>query len=120
MIVAGFGCRADAPPEAFAAALAATGVSRVDRVATPAHRAALLAPLARDLGVSLVALAPEQLAGVVTPTQSPISLSTRGTGSVAEAAAIVAAGAEARITATRHVSPDRTVTCAIAVSGWCA
>ncbi|ENO84722.1 hypothetical protein C666_16775, partial [Thauera linaloolentis 47Lol = DSM 12138] len=38
----------------------------------------------------------------------------RGCGSVAEAAALAAAGQGARLLAIRHISPDRSATCAIA------
>jgi len=38
----------------------------------------------------------------------------RGCGSVAEAVALAAAGAGGRLLVTRHMSPDRTATCAIA------
>lgn len=117
VIVAGFGCRSRATTDAFAAALAATGVSRVDRFAIPKDRAALLEAFAHTTGVDVVAVAAEDLGGTTTPTQSPTSLAARDTGSVAEAAALVAAGAGARVTVTRCISPDRSVTCAIAVSG---
>ena len=117
MTVAGFGCRAGATTDAIAAALAATGVSCVDRFAVPADRAALLEPLALQRGVPLIAVPPDKVASTPTPTRSPVSLAARGTGSVAEAAALVAAGAGAHVTVTRRISPDRSVTCAIAVSG---
>nr|WP_037523263.1 cobalamin biosynthesis protein [Sphingomonas sp. Mn802worker] len=117
MIVAGFGCRAGASTDAFAAALAATGTSRVDRFAVPEDRATLLKPFAHEHGVPLVVISPDKLSGIATPTRSLTSLAARGTGSVAEAAALVAAGAGARVTVTRRISPDRSVTCAIAVSG---
>ncbi|WP_294352686.1 cobalamin biosynthesis protein [uncultured Sphingomonas sp.] len=117
MIVAGFGCRAGATTDAFAAALAATGVSYVDRLAVPVDRAALLDAFAHEYGVPLMVISPDKLSGIATPTQSPTSLAARGTGSVAEATALVAAGAGARVTVTRRISPDRSVTCAIAVSG---
>ena len=117
MIVAGFGCRTGASADAFAAALAATGVARVDRFAVPTDRAALLTAFARERGVPLVAVPLDELANTATPTRSTTSLAARGTGSVAEAAALVAAGTGARVAVTRRISPDRSVTCAIAVSG---
>jgi cobalt-precorrin 5A hydrolase len=54
------------------------------------------------------------LAGIDTPTQSKLVAEKFGTGSVAEAAALVAAGPRARLIATRTVSQDRTATAAIA------
>ncbi len=120
MIVAGFGCRARATPAslgaALAAALAATGRDRPDALAIPADRAALLEPLAARLGVPLIPVAADVLAGVVTPTNSLASLIARGTGSVAEAAALVAAGPGARLIVSRRIDPDRLATCAIARS----
>jgi cobalt-precorrin 5A hydrolase len=116
VIVAGFGCRVRATPAALAAALAATGHDRPDALAIPADRAALLAPLAARLEVPLIPLAAEALVGVVTPTSSPASLRARGTGSVAEAAALVAAGPGARLIVSRRINPDRLATCAIARS----
>ncbi len=115
MIVAGFGCRASATVESFAGALAAAAQGRpVDRLAAPADRVALLAPLARALGLPVIAVAGDALGEIVTPTRSPVSLAARGTGSVAEAAALHAAGPGARLLTTRHVSPDRRATCALA------
>jgi cobalt-precorrin 5A hydrolase len=54
------------------------------------------------------------LAGIATPTQSQLVSEKFGTGSIAEAAALAAAGPRARLIATRVVSRDRTATAAIA------
>jgi cobalt-precorrin 5A hydrolase len=116
VIVAGFGCRTGASPAALAAALAVTGHDRPDALAIPADRAALLEPLAAQLGVPLIPIAAHTLRGVATPTTSPASLIARGTGSVAEAAALVAAGLGARVIVPRRIDPDRLATCAIARS----
>ncbi|MBY9061645.1 cobalamin biosynthesis protein [Sphingomonas yunnanensis] len=115
MIVAGFGCRAGATTESLAAALVAAAEGRkVDGLAAPTDRVALLRPLARALGIPLTAVTDAALAATVTPTRSPVSLAARGTGSVAEAAALHAAGRGARLLTTRRVSPDRRATCALA------
>lgn len=115
MIVAGFGGRAAATAAAYADALAgAWGGGRIDALAAPADRCAALAPLAATLGLPLLALSPEMLEGRATPTRSAISLARRGAGSVAEAAALAAAGVGARLIAKRCISPDRMATCAIA------
>lgn len=115
MIVAGFGCRASTTTESLAAALAAAAEGRsVDRLAAPADRIALLAPLARARGLPLVAVADDALSAIVTPTRSPVSLAARGTGSVAEAVALHAAGPNARLLTSRRISPDRRATCALA------
>ena len=116
MIVAGFGFRHAATLAACEAALvqAELGQRRVTALATLADKAPLLAPLAAMRGIALIALPPERLLHVVTPTQSRASLAARGTGSVAEAAALAAAGTGARLIVRRCISPDRMATCAIA------
>ncbi|WP_033922796.1 cobalamin biosynthesis protein [Sphingomonas sp. 37zxx] len=116
MIVAGFGFRSSAKVAACEAALALAqpGHPPVTALAAPHDKADLLAPLAHRLGIPLIALAADRLTGVATPTRSRASLHARGTGSVAEAAALVAAGAGARLLTRRCISPDRTATCAIA------
>lgn len=116
MIVAGFGARASATMAAFHAALRLTahGFPPVTVIAAPQDRAAMLDELAALLDLPLVALPPHALVGIATPTRSTASLEHRGIGSVAEACALAAAGPAARLLATRRISPDRTVTCAIA------
>ncbi|GHC88435.1 cobalamin biosynthesis protein [Novosphingobium pokkalii] len=120
MIVAGFGFRAAADQAALRAALALaqaqckSGQPRVTHLATAADKAPALAPLAQALGLPLLAIAAPALAGCATPTRSPASLRARGTGSLAEAAALAGAGPGARLLAPRCVSPDRTATCALA------
>jgi cobalt-precorrin 5A hydrolase len=64
--------------------------------------------------VPIKAVAAEMLVGIDTPTQSQLVAERFGTGSVAEAAALAAAGPRARLIATRVVSQDRTATAAIA------
>ena len=116
MIVAGFGYRtgANAGSLRAALALAQAGHPPVTALAAPADKAALLASLAEALELPLIAVMPEALRAVETPTHSPASLAARDTGSVAEAAALVAAGEGARLITPRRVSPDRMATCAIA------
>jgi cobalt-precorrin 5A hydrolase len=115
MIVAGFGCRAGTSLAALEAALAlAAGDRRPDLLAAPADRAALVAPLAAKLGLPLFAIATADLQRIETPTQSPVSLARRGVGSVAEAAALAAAGPGAQIVQPRCMSADRFATCALA------
>ncbi|MFD2175736.1 cobalamin biosynthesis protein [Rhodobacter lacus] len=94
MRVAGLGFRRGTVD--FAAALAAAGP--VDALATAAEKAQELAaalPGYRVLGVDV--------AGVETPTRSARVLALKGTGSVAEAAALVAAGPQARLVRGREV-----------------
>ena len=113
MVIAGFGCRAEATPESFRSALAATGV-HPDALAVPAVRAGVIASVAQAEGLAVHPVAADRLHGVDTPTRSAISMGARGVGSVAEAAALVAAGPGARIVVGRVNSSDRMATCAIA------
>lgn len=96
MRVAGIGFRTATPPAALRAALAAAGV--VDRVATLRAKAAELGAALPGIPVAGVAVA-----GVVTPTRSVRVEALFGTGSVAEAAALVAAGSGARLVRQREV-----------------
>ncbi|WP_019833055.1 cobalamin biosynthesis protein [Sphingomonas sp. PR090111-T3T-6A] len=116
MIVAGFGYRSGADLASLrdALAMASAQTRPVDALAGPRSKASLLARLAEALALPLIVLEPEALAGMATPTRSAASLAAHGTGSVAEASALVAAGAGARLLTPRHISPDRLATCALA------
>ena len=98
------------------ALLAAGGPDGLTAIATVSDKAgaAALKQLARECGVPIKAVPADVLAGVETPTQSERVAERFGTGSVAEAAALAAAGPRARLVATRVVSQDRTATAAIA------
>ena len=117
MRVAGIGFRSAAPLESLAEALAlavqqSDGLP-VDAVAT-AHAKAL-APVfvafCDRLGLPLCAV---DVAGVETPTRSDQVMALFGAGSVAEAAAVSAAGPGARLIVGRVVSRDGMATAAIA------
>jgi len=115
MIVAGFGFRSGATLAALQDALArAGGPDGVTHLATLAAKAPGLQPLGLALGLPVVALPPEALRGEVTPTRSDRVVDLFGTGSVAEAAALAAAGPGARLRGARSVSADGTATAAIA------
>jgi cobalt-precorrin 5A hydrolase len=117
MIVAGFGFRSGVTLAALQGSLArAGGPQGVTHLATLAAKAAELEPLARVLNLPVVALNPEDLRGIPTPTRSDRVDEMFGTGSVAEAAALVAAGNGARLRGSRAVSADGTATAAIAES----
>ncbi|WP_027549014.1 cobalamin biosynthesis protein [Bradyrhizobium sp. WSM2254] len=117
MKVAGLGFRQDVTlaslREALLAAGGAEGLTAVATVSDKADAEALK-QLARECGVPIKAVPPDVLAGIDTPTQSKLITEKFGTGSVAEAAALAAAGPRARLIATRAVSQDRTATAAIA------
>lgn len=115
MIVAGFGFRNGATLAALQDALArAGGAKGVTHLATLAAKADGLKPLARSLDLPILALAPGALRGMPTPTQSGRVQALYGTGSVAEAVALAAAGPDARLRRPRAVSGDGTATAAIA------
>lgn len=117
MKVAGLGFKRDVTLASLREALLAAGGSEgLAAVATVSDKAdaEVLKQLARECGVPIKAIAAEMLAGIDTPTQSNLIAKKFGTGSVAEAAALAAAGPGARLIATRVVSQDRTATAAIA------
>ena len=118
MIVAGFGFRTGADIVALSTALAGAQHVHppVTALAAPHDKLALVSDLAKTLGLRVIAVSPDALQIPQTPTQSIASLGSRQTGSVAEASALAAAGSEAKLLTTRHISPDRMATCAIARS----
>jgi len=124
MIVAGVGCRRGAPASdvdaALRAALDRAGVaaSALDAIATTAakqNEAAITATAAK-LGVGLVLVSDRDLqaAGPRVATRSERVLALMGVPSVAEAAALAAAGPAARLIAPRLVVGA--ATCALAAS----
>lgn len=118
MIVAGFGFRSKTTLAALQDALSrAGGPAGVTHLATTAAKATGLEPLGRQLGLPVVALAPEMLHGTTTLSRSDRVEALHGTGSVAEAAALAAAGPGARLRGPRAVSADGTATAAIAEGG---
>lgn len=115
MIVAGFGFRASADVSSLRNALATTG-SAPQKIATASAKSnhpALLA-LARELNVPVVGVSMKALNAQATLTRSRASQAAYDTGSVAESAALAAAGQSARLVAPRSISNDRLATCAIA------
>jgi cobalt-precorrin 5A hydrolase len=117
MIVAGFGFRGAATAESLLDALdkargpqaPALLATAEDKAAAPAFQA-----LSARLGLPIHAVTLDALAQVETPTRSATVRALRGSGSVAEAAALVAAGPGASLLGPRAVSADRMATCALA------
>jgi len=117
MIVAGFGFRRAATAESLLDALdkargpqaPALLATAEDKAAAPAFQA-----LSARLGLPIHAVTLDALAQVGTPTRSATVRALRGSGSVAEAAALVAAGPGASLLGPRAVSADRMATCALA------
>ena len=117
MKVAGLGFKRDVTLASLREALlAAGGPEGLAAVATVSDKAetAVLKSLAREFNVPIKAVPAEILAGITTSTQSVLIKAKFGTGSIAEAAALAAAGPHARLISTRAVSRDRTATAAIA------
>ena len=118
MIVVGLGFRQSATVASLRDALGqVAGEHRLDALATAGDKAGAECMIA--LGQALVlpvigVLEAEMLAAEVL-TRTPVVQAKRGTGSVAEAAALVAAGPGARLIGARVVSGDRLATAALAV-----
>ena len=115
MRVAGLGFRSHASLASLQAALtlAEAQGGPAEALATLPARAgapALLA-LAQARGLPVLAVA---VAGIATQTHSARIMARHATGSVAEAAALAAAGPDASITVARIVAPDGMATCAMA------
>lgn len=115
MKVAGFGFRAAATVDSLRTALAATNHADLTAIATPADKASAPAfqQLAQELGLMILPIEPAAMQAADTITQSAKVREKRGTGSVAEACALVAAGPNATLLTPRHISHDRLATCAI-------
>ena len=117
MIVAGFGFRVGATAESLSDALdRAGGKDRVTALATAADRTHRppFSGFAAALDLPVHPIDAERLEVQETVTRSAASLAARGTGSVAEAAALAAAGPGARLIGPRVVSGDGMATCALA------
>lgn len=115
MRVAGFGFRGGATVASLRDAYARAG-GGADILATLEGKAGepAFAEFARTKGLRVVALAKGAVQGVVTPTISERIMERFGTGSVAEAVALVAAGPGARLLTPRVKSEDGMATAAIA------
>ncbi|GAB5445395.1 cobalamin biosynthesis protein [Gymnodinialimonas sp.] len=115
MIVAGFGFRAAATGDSLRDAYARAGAT-AELFATASDKTTeeVFTAFAAEKDAQVIAVSPEALAAQATLTQSQASRAARRTGSVAEAAALAAAGPGARLLAARVVSADRMATCALA------
>ncbi len=116
MIVAGFGFRNGATAGSLRDALGQFDATP-DKVATVATKAgaAPFVEVAQVLDLPVVSVPACALGAAKVLTVSSASLKQYGTGSVAEAAALVAAGPGARLLGVRQISHDRMATCAIAI-----
>jgi cobalt-precorrin 5A hydrolase len=115
MRVAGMGFRKGASQAALLEALVkAGGVDGLTALATATDKAEALQSLAITLRLPVLAIPPERLAAQTVLTHSPRVKTLYGTGSLAEAAALAAAGLGARLMGPRVQSADGTATAAIA------
>ncbi len=113
MRIAGLGFRSLATMASFDAALAL--IPGADAVATAEDKAPALAQFAQKSGLALIAVPLAALKAHPRPG-SPRVQARYGTGSLAESAALAAAGPGARLLQSRLVTPDRLVTIALAES----
>ncbi|WP_438456010.1 cobalamin biosynthesis protein [Vreelandella venusta] len=115
--VAGFGFRSEATLESLGQALDQLidqyGV--IDKLAAARSMLPLVEELGRLRNIEVIAVADAELSTVATLTHSTHSLQARGTGSVAEAVALLAAGPNARLVGPRIISADRRATAALAL-----
>lgn len=117
-MIAGIGFRDGATPLSILDALNRAGAGAVRHLAMPSVKAGH--PAVRALigqGYAVTEIAADLLARTDTPTHSAASRAAHGTGSVAEACALAAAGPGARLAAPRSISGDGMATAALALTG---
>lgn len=116
MRVAGFGFRRSASLASLESALDQLHqrYGPVDRLAAVRPMLPLVQELGDKHGIAVLGVAEGELPQVVTLTRSEHSLQARGTGSVAEAVALLAAGPGATLIGPRLISADRLATAALA------
>ncbi|MCK2182517.1 cobalamin biosynthesis protein [Halomonas getboli] len=116
MRVAGFGMRRSATLASLAEALERLEAQYgpADRLAVAESMYQLVECLGEARGLETLAVPDAALAAAETLTHSPHSRQARGTGSVAEAVAVLAAEPGATLLGPRLVSPDRCATAAMA------
>jgi len=115
MIIAGFGFRGEATRASLQDAYDKLG-GGAEAIAVPDDKAGALClkQLAATLDLPVIRISSEDMPSIDTPPPAKRVIEKRGTGSVAEACALAAAGPEARLIAARHISEDRMATCALA------
>ncbi|WP_136248962.1 cobalamin biosynthesis protein [Halomonas borealis] len=116
MRVAGFGFRRSATLASLAEALERLEAryGSADRLAAAESMRPTVQALGEARGLATLAVPDEALATVETLTHSPRSRQARGTGSVAEAVARLAAGPSGELLGPRLISLDRCATAAMA------
>ncbi|MGO3057331.1 cobalamin biosynthesis protein [Halomonas sp. AOP43-A1-21] len=116
--VAGFGFRQQATLESLEQALdqLIAEYGPIDQLAAAHSMLPLVEALGSARHIPVMGVADTALASVTTLTHSAYSLREKGTGSVAEAVALLAAGSGARLLGLRTVSNDRKATAAVATT----
>jgi cobalt-precorrin 5A hydrolase len=113
--VAGIGFRSNATLTSVLDALQRAGADGLHHLALPEAKArTALAAALSQLGYQLIPIAADDLPGVKTLTESAASRAAHGAGSVAEACALLGAGARSRLLAPRSPSFDHMATAAVA------
>ncbi|MCV3271384.1 cobalamin biosynthesis protein [Roseobacter sinensis] len=118
MIAAGFGFRKEASSSSLEDAYGrACEAAAPEVLATVDDKAVAEAfrLFAEELGLPVKAVPVDVLQEQETTTQSAASKARYGAGSVAEAAALAAAGPGARLLTVRQISADKLATCALAI-----
>ncbi|MBE0464899.1 MAG: cobalamin biosynthesis protein [Halomonadaceae bacterium] len=118
MNVAGFGFRRQATRESLEQALdqLIAEYGPIDQLAAARSMLPLVEALGSARNILVIGVADEALPSATTLTHSAYSLREKGTGSVAEAVALLAAGQGARLLGPRTVSDDRKATAAVATT----
>ena len=116
--VAGFGFRREATVGSLGQALdqLIDQSGAIDKLAAARSMLPLVEELGRLRHIEVIAVSDAELPTVTTLTHSAQSLQTRGTGSVAEAVALLAAGPGATLLGPRIISADRQATAALALA----
>ncbi|MBS3669246.1 cobalamin biosynthesis protein [Vreelandella boliviensis] len=116
--VAGFGFRREATVGSLGQALdqLVEQYGAIDKLAAARSMLPLVEELGRLRGIEVISVADAELPTVTTLTHSAQSLQARGTGSVAEAVALLAAGPGATLLGPRIISADRQATAALALA----
>ncbi|MEA2119264.1 cobalamin biosynthesis protein [Halovibrio sp. HP20-50] len=116
--IAGFGFRSEATIESLAQALdqLTEQYGAIDKLAAAHSMLPLVEELCRLRHIEVISVADVGLPTAITLTHSAQSLLARGTGSVAEAVALLAAGQNARLVGPRIISADRQATAALAIA----
>ncbi|QEM81443.1 cobalamin biosynthesis protein [Halomonas binhaiensis] len=116
VLVAGFGFRQGALLSSLSEVLdqLETQFGGVDRLAVADSMCSLVQQLGHQRGTEVLNIPDAVLPAMTTLTRSTHSLKARGSGSVAEAVALAAAGPGGQLLGPRLISADRMATAAVA------